>query len=218
MHGSRSPSRSYGSSSRSRPSSSYSHQTGRTRPIAQPSTRPATQPAASQRPSAGTRPASRPGDRPGTGQRPEQRPGEGNRDREDWQEHRDEAREDWQQHLEDQQQDRQQYYNNVREDIEEEGGYWGYGGVWVGDWDEVHVISIDDDDEEADWALLVAGWAIGTAITASTFSAATTKAACTLEEIVVAGVTYFRCGSTWYSRAMQSGEVRYIVVAPPPGY
>ncbi len=166
----------------------------------------------------GQRPETRPaGQRPGEGGSGT-RPGQGEGDRGSIDDKIDENREDRQQHREDMQQDRQVYANNVREDIEEEGGYWGGGGVWVGDWDEMHVVSIDDDDEETNWGAVIAGLAVGTAITAATFSAATTKGDCTPQEITVEEVGYVQCGSTWYSRVMQSGEVRYIVVAPPPGY
>ena len=32
------------------------------------------------------------------------------------------------------------------------------------------------------------------------------------------GVTYYRCGSDWYTRAYAGGSVSYTVVSPPPGY
>lgn len=32
------------------------------------------------------------------------------------------------------------------------------------------------------------------------------------------GVTYYRCGSDWYTRAYSGGNVSYTVVGPPPGY
>jgi hypothetical protein len=125
---------------------------------------------------------------------------------------------DRQQAARERQEDRQEY----GEDFWEEGyGYYGpaywHGGVWVGDWDEVHVVHIDD-DEGVEWAGVVAGFAIGTAITAATFQSATTQAGCALSEVQVNGQTYFHCGNTWYARAMQEGEVRYLVVAPPPGF
>ena len=111
------------------------------------------------------------------------------------------------------QEDRQEY----GEDYWEEGGAYWHGGVWVGDWDEVHVVHIDD-DEGVEWAGVVAGFVLGTAITAATFQSATTEADCTLSEVQVNGQTYFHCGNTWYARAMQDGEVRYLVVAAPPGF
>ena len=53
--------------------------------------------------------------------------------------------------------------------------------------------------------------------------AALTRAAfrslsCTSNIIIVSGVTYYRCGGTWYRRAQQSGDVVYIVVTQPAGY
>jgi hypothetical protein len=111
------------------------------------------------------------------------------------------------------QEDRQEY----GEDYWEEGGAYWHGGVWVSDWDEMHVVHIDD-DEETEWAGVVAGFAVGTAITAATFQSANSGVGCTLSEVEVDGQTYFHCGNTWYTRAMQEGEVRYLVVAAPPGH
>lgn len=193
-----------------RPSSmgGYSRQPSRT-----PSQRPSTQPAR------GERPSQLPGERPGgieRPSRPDQRPGgEGDREdiREDWQQHRQDMQDDRQQAAWARQQDRQEFY----EDAWEEGGIRWRGGVWVGDWDEVTVIHIDD-DEEVEWAGVVAGFALGTVVSAATFQSATTEAGCTLSEVQVNGENYFHCGNTWYTRAMQEGEVRYIVVPPPPGF
>jgi hypothetical protein len=35
------------------------------------------------------------------------------------------------------------------------------------------------------------------------------------QTVVVAGVTYSQCGSTWYMPQMQGSSVTYVVVAPP---
>jgi hypothetical protein len=228
---------SQGSYSRQRPSSGslggFSRQPARNpsqRPStgARPSTRPSTgqTPArpsalpgggqAAQRPTAGTRERPAQADA-GTRERPSERPerGEGDREgaREDWQQHRQDMQDDRQQAASDRQYERQEY----GEDYWEEGGgaYW-HGGVWVGGWDEVTVIHIDDD--EAEWSGVVAGFMFGSVISAATFQNATTKSGCELSEVDVNGETYFHCGDTWYSRAMQGGEVRYLVVAPPPGF
>lgn len=222
-----------GAYSRSRPSSSggWARQPARI-----PSQRPATgagQARPSTRPSTGQLPA-RPSELSGGGQGT-QRPGAGTRERPSelpgrgddagQQPDREGAREDWQQHREDMQDDRQQAASERQyerqeyaEDYWEEGGgaYW-HGGVWVGAWDEVTVIHIDD-DEDTEWAGVVAGFAFGTVISAATFQGATTESGCELSEVEVNGETYFHCGDTWYSRAMQGGEVRYLVVAPPPGF
>jgi hypothetical protein len=41
---------------------------------------------------------------------------------------------------------------------------------------------------------------------------------CTSTLIVVGGVTYYRCGSDWYSRAYHGGNVTYVIVTAPAGY
>jgi hypothetical protein len=39
---------------------------------------------------------------------------------------------------------------------------------------------------------------------------------CTATVVVKGSVTYYQCGTTWYTRGYQSGTVIYIV-GPPPG-
>jgi hypothetical protein len=204
----------------------YTRQPSRT-PSQRPSTRPA---GGSSRPGASTQPAGRPGastqpargsERPAASQRPttpdRERPSGGREEnREDWQQHRQDMQDDRQQAGSERQASRQEY----NEDMWEEGyGYYGptywHGGVWVGDWDEVHVYHLDD-DEGVEWAGVVAGFALGTVVSAATFQSATTEAGCALNEVQVEGQTYYRCGDTWYVKAMQQGEVRYMVVPAPP--
>jgi hypothetical protein len=57
-------------------------------------------------------------------------------------------------------------------------------------------------------------WRVGSVLTVSAFRALT----CTTETIIVGNVTYYRCGTTWYSKAHQGGNVTYIVVTAPAGY
>jgi hypothetical protein len=45
-----------------------------------------------------------------------------------------------------------------------------------------------------------------------------TRLPCTGETVVVGGVTYWRCDSTWYSRTFSGGDVTYVVVSAPSGY
>ena len=40
-------------------------------------------------------------------------------------------------------------------------------------------------------------------------------AGCTMTQMVVNGVTYYQCGSTWYKPVYQTGQVAYQVVSPP---
>ena len=215
-----------GSTSRTRPTTRPS--TGAsTRPSTQPSTRPST--GASTRPSTGagasTRPSTQPGTgastRPGTGgtQRPgtsdvtrpgqgTTRPGEGTRPgqgegegdrfdgsrREDWQDYGNAAREDW-----------QDFY-------EEGGGGYYYGGYYG------HYHYYDHHEEDGDWAILITGLAVGTALTASSFSSMQTSTKCELSEVVVNGVRYFKCGTTWYTRVIDGTNVSYVIVSAPAGY
>lgn len=62
-------------------------------------------------------------------------------------------------------------------------------------------------------AAVVAGAAIvGSAITAAAYD----DLSCTT--VVVDGVRYSQCGSSWYKPSYAGGDVTYIVVNPPPGY
>jgi hypothetical protein len=38
---------------------------------------------------------------------------------------------------------------------------------------------------------------------------------CSMTQIVVNGITYAQCGSTWYQPVYQGGQVSYQVVSPP---
>jgi hypothetical protein len=55
------------------------------------------------------------------------------------------------------------------------------------------------------------GVAVGTAISASAFRAMS----CPMTPVVVNGVTFYQCGSTWYQPAYQGGQMTYIVVNRP---
>ena len=52
------------------------------------------------------------------------------------------------------------------------------------------------------------------AITAATFRSLN----CARTTVIVNGVTYYRCGTTWYNPAYQGGSVTYVIVTAPPGY
>jgi hypothetical protein len=52
------------------------------------------------------------------------------------------------------------------------------------------------------------------ALTATAFRALS----CARTTLVVNGVTYYRCGSTWYNRGYQGGSVTYVIVTAPAGY
>jgi hypothetical protein len=64
-----------------------------------------------------------------------------------------------------------------------------------------------------EWAEDRWSWRVGAALSASTFR----SLSCTPTTVVVGSTTYYQCGSSWYNRAYQGGQVTYIVVNPPPG-
>jgi len=109
--------------------------------------------------------------------------------REDWQDHRDEVREDRQDFIED----------------ELDGDR---------DWDR------DDDWGE----VIVAGAVIaGTAAVVGAAAASTRHVyyntlPCTATTLIVGGITYFRCGSIWYSQIYAANGISYAMVQAPPGY
>ena len=64
--------------------------------------------------------------------------------------------------------------------------------------------------------------AAGAATTTTTTTAAPVQAVgvlpCAAPPVNVGKVSYFRCGSTWYTPAYISGNLAYFVTAAPPGY
>ena len=57
-------------------------------------------------------------------------------------------------------------------------------------------------------------FAVGASLTASAFR----SLSCASNTVVVGGVTYYQCGSTWYQRSYTGGNVTYIVVTAPAGH
>jgi hypothetical protein len=106
------------------------------------------------------------------------------------------GRDDRQDHRDEYRDDRQDYRDDVRDDRQD---YYD-----------------DRYDRWDNWgtgAAVVAGAAIvGSAITAAAYY----DLDCTT--VVVDGVSYSDCGSTWYQPAYSGGDVTYVVVDPPPGY
>jgi hypothetical protein len=106
--------------------------------------------------------------------------------------------------------DRAQGRQEAARDISDDwhGGY--YGGAYYDHWDDWHPWGY-----VAAGAAVVAGaYAVGTMINAATYS----TLACTPTTVVVGGVTYSQCGSTWYQPTYSGGDVTYIVVNPPAGH
>jgi hypothetical protein len=52
------------------------------------------------------------------------------------------------------------------------------------------------------------------AITASAFRSLN----CARETVIVNGVAYYRCGTTWYNQAYSGGSITYVIVTAPQGY
>ena len=109
-------------------------------------------------------------------------------------------REDWQSHANQDREDRQGYRTESREDWQDygepSGGY--YGGYYSG-------------YPAYPAGGVVAGMAIGSTMTAAAFNKQ--KASCST--LVVNGISYYQCGSTWYQPSYQGGNATYIVVSPP---
>ena len=124
---------------------------------------------------------------------PRQQPRERQRDpsegREDRQEHRDEAREDRQDHRDEAREDRQDFIDD--------------------EWDDHHH---DDDWDEG--AAFVTGMAVGAAMNRNKY---VYSVPCSTT-VIVGGITYYHCASTWYSRGYEGGEVVYIITTAPAGY
>jgi len=141
------------------------------------------------RPSQGDRRPSQGDRRPSQGDR---RPGQdGSNDRfDDRQDGRNDRQEDRQDHITDRQEDRQKYGNNARNEYYEHHG--GYSEFYEDRWK----------------------YALGASLTAATFRALT----CTPTTVIVGGVSYYQCGSSWYNRAYSGGSTTYVVINAPPGY
>jgi hypothetical protein len=103
-----------------------------------------------------------------------------------------------------------------------QGAYYG-GGYYHDDddWDDGEVAAV-----AVGAAALgaVGGYAAGQSSASSTVVYTTpppagyTSLPCTPSVIAVSGVTYYQCGSTWYTQAYGGSGVSYMVVAPPSGY
>lgn len=117
----------------------------------------------------------------------------------------------------DMQQDRQDYHTENREDWQNQQDknredwqdyaddrYWDYH--WHGNVNQ--------------GAAFVAGAAVGAAAASAAGSTTTYVAVlpCSYTTVFINGATYYRCGSTWYSRGYVNNNVTYVVVSPPPGF
>jgi len=84
----------------------------------------------------------------------------------------------------------------------------------------------DDWDHHGHWddhhdGEVLAGVLIGAAIVgaaASTTTTYITTLPCSVTAVIVNGVSYYNCSSTWYQRGFAGSQVTYVVGGPPPGY
>ena len=77
---------------------------------------------------------------------------------------------------------------------------------------------MDYDEHHDDWAIFVTGLALGSALTSASFNSMQSSTGCALSEVVVNGLHYYKCGSTWYNRVIDGTNVNYVIVAAPAGY
>jgi hypothetical protein len=121
---------------------------------------------------------------------------------------RDEAREDWQEHANDAREDRQDY----AEDWDDHGGYYYHDNDWaevmvVGATVGVVVAAVNDDYHESSTV---------TNVTNVTSVTALATLPCEARITVANGISFYQCGSNWYTRAYEGDAVVYVPSGPPP--
>jgi hypothetical protein len=122
---------------------------------------------------------------------------------------RDENREDWQEHQKDLQEDRQDFAEDELDDWDD---HW-HDDDWDDHW--------DDDAAEAFIVGAAIGATVGVVATAAsqpTYVTTVTTLPCTGNAVIINGVSYYQCGTTWYNRGYQGSTVVYMVTTPPPGF
>lgn len=121
-------------------------------------------------------------------------------DRQEWQ---DENREDKQEFVEDRQDDRQDF-------IEDNDDHWDH-----------HHDDWDDNDGELLAGAIVGATIVGVAAAASTPEPTTVYVStlpCAATAVSVEGVSYYKCGDSWYTRGYAGSQVTYLSVPPPAGF
>jgi hypothetical protein len=125
--------------------------------------------------------------------------------RQDTQADRTQGRQDLQanrqQEITQRQQNRQGYAQGSREDWQDYHNDWD-------NWDNLGGYVA------AGAAVAAGAYVVGTIVNAASYSAMS----CTPTNVVVNGITYSQCGSTWYQPTYSGSDVSYVVVNPPPGY
>jgi hypothetical protein len=119
-------------------------------------------------------------------------------DRQQW---KDEDREDKEDFVEDRQEDRQDY-------VEDNDDHWDNRHD---DW--------DDDDGEFLAGAIVGATVVGVAAAASAPTTVyVTTLPCAATAVSVEGVSYYKCGDSWYTRGYAGSQVTYLPVPPPAGF
>ncbi len=106
------------------------------------------------------------------------------------------------------QEDRQDWRDQNREDIQDERKDRQD--------DRQDFIEDEHDDYWDDRNSFYVGAAVGASVARRT--AYITTLPCTTTAVVVNGVSYYSCTSTWYKRSYSGSQVTYITVAAPPGH
>ena len=132
-------------------------------------------------------------------------------DRQQW---KDEDREDKQDFAEDRQEDRQEFTEDRQEDrqdfAEDNDDHW-----------DNHHDDWDDDDGEFLAGAIVGATVVGVAAAASTpepTAVYVTTLPCDATAVSVEGVSYYKCGDSWYTRGYAGSQVTYLSVPPPAGF
>jgi hypothetical protein len=126
--------------------------------------------------------------------------GDQQEDRQEW---KDEDREDKQEYVEDRQDDRQDF-------IEDNDDHW-----------DNHHDDWDDGDGELLAGAIVGATIVGVAAAASTPEPTTVYVStlpCEATAVSVEGVSYYKCGDSWYTRGYAGSQVTYLSVPPPAGF
>jgi hypothetical protein len=106
------------------------------------------------------------------------------------------------------QEDRQEWKDQNREDIQDERRDRQE--------DRQDFIEDEHDDYWDDRNSFYVGAAVGASAARTTPYIPTLP--CTTTAVVVNGVSYYSCTSTWYQRSYSGSQVTYIVTTAPPGY
>lgn len=119
------------------------------------------------------------------------------------QENASEAQRKRQEYGQELQEERQKYAKEAREDWQDYNDN--------DDWDNWGAVA-------AGTAVAVGAYAVGRASATPTTTYVVDAPCDPLTPVHVNGVSYYRCGSSWYTRSYVGGDIVYSLSAPPPGF